>query len=211
MAKKRFIGEDGKEYVAKEKKPIFKKVWFWILIFIAIGAAASQSDDGNKVETDGAIATTESASSNDSKVTDESESIVEDTTLAMGVEGMSETLSLVVNQVGESYEINEGQFYSYTPDDGKYALVNVTLKNTGKESVSLHNGMFKIRHDGAEYKGVTLIGIENDYITFESLNPGIAKTGNLVFNVPENLSVSEAILVFSGSGLLSSPIEFYLQ
>lgn len=54
MAKK-IQGEDGKTYV--EKKPFYKRVWFWIvavlLIFIGIGAAngggSNSANDNNKV------------------------------------------------------------------------------------------------------------------------------------------------------------------
>lgn len=41
MAKK-IIGEDGKEYTIKEKKPFYKRVWFWILVvLIVLGAVGS--------------------------------------------------------------------------------------------------------------------------------------------------------------------------
>ena len=36
MAKKSFIGEDGKEYVEKVKNPFYKRVWFWILIVVVV-------------------------------------------------------------------------------------------------------------------------------------------------------------------------------
>lgn len=48
MAKK-IQGEDGKTYV--EKKPFYKRVWFWIvvvlLIFVGIGAVGSHSSNGS--------------------------------------------------------------------------------------------------------------------------------------------------------------------
>ena len=48
MAKKKVIGEDGKTYVMKEKKPIYKRVWFWILaviVVVGIGGALGEEDD----------------------------------------------------------------------------------------------------------------------------------------------------------------------
>ena len=54
MAKKKFIGEDGKTYVAKVKKPFYKRVWFWILAIIIIGGIGSAlgggSDDSSTTE-----------------------------------------------------------------------------------------------------------------------------------------------------------------
>ncbi|EOH93140.1 DUF4352 domain-containing protein [Enterococcus pallens] len=51
MAKKRVTGEDGKTYVVKEKKPFYKRVWFWILaiivVIIVIGGLGGESEDQN--------------------------------------------------------------------------------------------------------------------------------------------------------------------
>lgn len=47
MGKKKVTGEDGKTYVMKEKKPFYKKVWFWILAIIVV-AAIGGSLGGNK-------------------------------------------------------------------------------------------------------------------------------------------------------------------
>lgn len=38
--KKKVVGEDGKTYYMKEKKPIYKRVWFWILIVLVVGGIA---------------------------------------------------------------------------------------------------------------------------------------------------------------------------
>lgn len=48
MAKRKVTGEDGKTYVMKEKKPFYKKIWFWVLIVIvviAVGGGALGGDD----------------------------------------------------------------------------------------------------------------------------------------------------------------------
>lgn len=45
MAKKTIIGEDGKEYTVKEKRPIYKRVWFWVLAIIVIAGIGSQLGD----------------------------------------------------------------------------------------------------------------------------------------------------------------------
>lgn len=48
MARKKVTGEDGKTYVMKEKKPFYKKIWFWILAVVALaiigGALGGGSD-----------------------------------------------------------------------------------------------------------------------------------------------------------------------
>ncbi|WEV56171.1 Ltp family lipoprotein [Ligilactobacillus acidipiscis] len=49
MSKKQITGEDGKKYTVKEKKPFYKRVWFWILVivvvFIGVGSMGGGSDD----------------------------------------------------------------------------------------------------------------------------------------------------------------------
>lgn len=58
MAKKKVVGEDGKTYTMKEKKPIYKRVWFWILAVIlvagiggALGGSEEPANGGEKVDT----------------------------------------------------------------------------------------------------------------------------------------------------------------
>ena len=46
MAKKRIVGEDGKEYYVKEKKPIYKRVWFIaIMVIVVLGVIGSMFGD----------------------------------------------------------------------------------------------------------------------------------------------------------------------
>lgn len=136
----------------------------------------------------------------------------EDKAIALGSEGQSDNLSLKVNKIAAKKEIKEGDFISYKPDSGKYAIVNITIKNTGKEAISLTNGYFKlITADEAEYTPTILIGLDNKYISFETINPGLDVTGNLVFEVPNDLTVADATLRFSGTGLFSSATDFSLK
>lgn len=49
MAKKRIKGDDGKEYIVKEKKPFYKKWWFWlIIVFLIIGAIGQNAEDNDE-------------------------------------------------------------------------------------------------------------------------------------------------------------------
>lgn len=147
------------------------------------------------------------SSSSSFEETSEASSLV-----SLGSEGQSDDLLLKVNNIGEKEEIIEGNVISYKPDSGKYAIINVTLKNNGKQSISFSNGFFKLLStDGAEYIPTILIGLDNNYINYESVNPGLELTGNLVFEVPSDFVVSSSALQFSGTGLFTSSISFALE
>ncbi len=51
MSKKTIVGEDGKEYTVKEKKPIYKRPWFIVIIALIalgiIGNALGGNEDKN--------------------------------------------------------------------------------------------------------------------------------------------------------------------
>lgn len=78
--KKKFVGEDGKEYIAKEKKPFYKKVWFWILIVIVIAAF------GNSLGKETTDKNTESTNN-----VKEAESVVNETNSSSTLEQVIET------------------------------------------------------------------------------------------------------------------------
>ncbi|MFC6323999.1 hypothetical protein [Companilactobacillus baiquanensis] len=69
---KKIVGKDGKEYSVKEKKPFYKKWWFWlivaiVLIFIVpamIGGSGNDSSDSSDVK--------DAKTTNTSKDTDDS-------------------------------------------------------------------------------------------------------------------------------------------
>ena len=49
MAKKTIIGQDGKEYEVKEKKPFYKKWWFIVLaVIFVIGTIGNMFGDDSK-------------------------------------------------------------------------------------------------------------------------------------------------------------------
>lgn len=75
MGKKTFIGEDGKEYVAKVKKPFYKKWWFIALaIIVVIGIIGSL---GGGTEDSGNTQAPNSSSNSDSKPAEKEYTVVD--------------------------------------------------------------------------------------------------------------------------------------
>lgn len=123
----------------------------------------------------------------------------DDNQITFGEAGdISEELTLVVNGVTETDNIlTANGLLSYKPDSGKYAVVNVTISNVSKKSQSLLLNYFKlIGTDDAEYVS-TIIAVGDDkYITVDTINPNLDITGNLVFEIPQDVSAQDFLLQY---------------
>jgi hypothetical protein len=78
MAKKKVVGEDGKTYTVKVKKPFYKRVWFWILIIIvvagiggALGGGGSDDDKSADKSSDTKTSQSESSKASSSSKKDD--------------------------------------------------------------------------------------------------------------------------------------------
>lgn len=97
-----------------------------------------------------------------------------------------------VNNIDEVNSISAANGYmKYTPDaEGAVFLkVNVTVKNTGKQMINTDSSFFKLKtSDDVEYSPSTVLVADEEYFLYEGINPGLAQTGNVVFEVPSGLS-----------------------
>lgn len=95
-----------------------------------------------------------------------------------------------VNKVTTTKEIKDGEFYSYKLDaEGSiFLVVNVTVKNAGKEMITTDTSFFQLLKDEISYNPSTLLTTSGDYFLYEGINPGLAQTGNVVFEIPEDMT-----------------------
>ncbi|WP_238650664.1 DUF4352 domain-containing protein [Paenibacillus piscarius] len=95
-----------------------------------------------------------------------------------------------VNKVNTTKKIKDGDFLSYEPDsDGSiFLVVNVTVKNAGKKMITTDSSFFQLLKDEVSYNPSTLLTTSGDYFLYEGINPGLAKTGNIVFEIPEDMT-----------------------
>ena len=113
MAKK-IKDENGNTYV--QKKPFYKRVWFWILVVIVVAVGASmggKKDDGSK-DSSSKASTSQTASSKKSNVHTEYTSPLNkaktySNTMHMSKKGLYEQLT---SDAGEKF----------TPDEANYAI-----------------------------------------------------------------------------------------
>lgn len=73
--------------------------------------------------------------------------------------------------------------------NAKFQLIKVTVKNNGKEAVTISDSFFKLlEDDGTEYSSDTAAAIyanQDGSFFLEQINPKTAKTGVIVFDIPE--------------------------
>lgn len=157
--------EQGNTYV--QKKPFYKKVWFWILIVLVLiiggSAAGSDSDSPKKV------ADSSNKAESKSSKNDKTDFKVGDTIETDGVK-------MTVNSV----EFPAGSEFN-TPEDGKsWVVVNLTIKNDSDKVVNYNPFDFKLDADG---NSTSFTGINMDVkntLNSGDLKKGASVSGNLV-------------------------------
>ena len=164
---------------AKNKKPIFKKWWFWtiiVLLFIAVVSSGNDSDSGN----------TTSVSENTS-TTKETVNVTEPAKTEYHVGDILQdgNTKIVFMSSGDYVETNEFM----QPKDGyKYIFLQFAFENTSNSSdasVSVYN--FECFADN--YAVEMYYGGDEDLSA--TLSPGRATTGYVYFEVPTDATVIE--------------------
>lgn len=84
--------------------------------------------------------------------------------------------------------------------NGEYIAISLRVSNVGNESATISSSDFKLR------RGSTLFDSANESITEDGaffltkLNPGTARTGSILFDVPANTGVANYELQVFGNG-----------
>ena len=128
-----------------------------------------------------------------------------ETVAPIGKEIGNDKVTIKVNSATESKEISDDSGYlSYKPGAGaKFVLINITAKNIGKSSYSFVVSNFQLDgKDGKQYSPNIMV-VQN-YLNNGSMNPGLTETGNIAFEVPENMKLSDLTMRFQEFLSLSS-------
>lgn len=185
-------------------------VFIGIIVFFAIiGSVVSKNgtSDANSNDAQQQVEATETSETSEASETS-------GTSIVFGEEGeIAKEVMLKVNEVTETDSISAANgMMSYTPDSGKYAVVNVTISNNSKKSQNLLLNYFKlVGPDEAEYVA-TIVAIADDkFITVDTINPNLDITGNLLFEIPKELSAQDCKLKYSDYDLFSNISYFELK
>ncbi|WP_416730262.1 DUF4352 domain-containing protein [Fictibacillus sp. JL2B1089] len=188
----------GKE---KVKKPFYKKWWVWVIAIIVVAAATGgEEDTGTSTassEPKSEVASTEPAKKEEKKSEKKSEE-KKPKQFTVGQEVKVGNLSYIVKGVTETNKISSVLGDKTT--EGKFAIVELTVKNNDKKARMADTTMFKIKTaDDTEYDpDVELDMYANEAgetFFLQDINPNLSKTGKVVFELPAeakeyNLEVS---------------------
>ncbi|MBD8522504.1 DUF4352 domain-containing protein [Lysinibacillus fusiformis] len=162
----------------------------FIALFILLIIIGMFVGDDNKETTDKEKEPVTASTNTDSK-NDKSDA-GKDKKVSIGEELSVGKVIFKVNSINEVNEISAANGYmKYKPDaEGAVFLnVNVTVKNSGTEMIQTDSSFFKLKAaNGASYSPSTIIVADDKYFTFEGINPGLALTGNVLFEVPTGLT-----------------------
>ena len=190
MAKK-IKDEHGKVYV--QKKPFYKRVWFIVLVgLFVIGGlqsvlgGGSNSSTSSSQDTSTTTQTTTEASASSSEKSEE-------VTYSIGQEVPVGDVVYIVNS--KEVNTNVGGEFGKTAN-GIFLVLNVTVKNNGKEAITVTDDFFTLLKGDVEYKSDSTAGIyanqdANFFLT--EVNPENSITGNVVFDITEETANDPSI------------------
>ena len=163
---------------SKDKKPIYKKIWFWvgvIIIISIIGGAGSQQ--AKKVgESSSSSDNSSSASSEQEKTSDEK------TEFKIGDVIAFDGKELTVEKVERNY--NTGSQF-ITPKEGKeFVKINVKIENKSDKELDYNSFDFKVEDNQGAIETYSVMAQSDDAINYGELAKNGKKTGSVVFEVP---------------------------
>lgn len=172
------------------------KIFLGLLLLGVLGMLFGKDDEKTSQTADSASpASSLSASSEQeqSSVTQEETSSTEVASSAEASYGIGQVVSVgdleyTVN--AKSIESNFGGEFGKTAN-GVYLTLNVTVTNRGKKALTVSDGFFTLLQGDVEYSTDTTAGIyANDNANFflQELNPQSSITGNVVFDVTEEVA-----------------------
>lgn len=188
MAKKKLYDENGAEVKGKLKKPFYKKVWFWVLAILVVGAIGGSlgEDEANTASEPETTPAETTAKEEPKKEEKKKEKPAKETK----VYNISDEVNVgkvmyVVN--GVETADNVGGEYGQNAK-GTYLIVDVTVTNNGEEALTVDDNLFVLKNEGKEYKSDAVAGMsanENGSFFLESINPELSMSGKVVFDVSD--------------------------
>lgn len=179
-----------------ERKPIYKKWWFWaIIVILIIGISGSQ---GGKSDTNTTSSTSESVTSSTED---------EKTEYNQGEQAILGNGAITVTNV----ERSQGSEYSKPKSGKEYVVVSLKIENKGKDNLSYNPFYFKMQNSQGQQENYTItMGVNDDtQLNSGELIPGGSVEGTLVFEEPKG--DTGLILIYNDNLWSSKELKIKLQ
>ncbi|RDG18008.1 DUF4352 domain-containing protein [Leuconostoc pseudomesenteroides] len=172
---KKITGDDGKTYV--QKKPFYKRVWFWILAIIVIAVIGGAMGGSNEGDTAKKVDSSSDAAKKVSNSGSKTESSAKQTTFKVGETAEYKGVQFKVNKV--DYTNGDGDIDS--PDSGKqYVVVNITITNNSDDKIDYNPFDYKLDDNGNQTDFDSTVSTVDSELNSGTLAKGASVTGNLV-------------------------------
>lgn len=189
---------------APAPQPFYKKWWFILIIIIIVVPGLTRGlGDGKSSQTSKKTdSSAQVAKSSEPEKTKASEAPKEDKASEAPKEDAStkEKVTEVKHKMGETVKVGDveyvvnskstaqtvGEGFLKKTANGTYLIVNVTVKNVGKKSMTVDSDYFKLLNGDAEYSddGTAGLRANKEGKFFHShVNPDNSITGNVVFDL----------------------------
>lgn len=162
----------------KEKKPIYKKWWFWVII--VIGLIAIGGSGNNNTDTVDKISQTSSEATAEQNSTENQASVSENTSAKVGEEITTKNLKIAFTSASDYTGYSQ---YSKPKDGNKVIKAEIAFENISSSDVSLNNiecyadgEKCEAFYSGEDYKSPAL----------ESISSGKKFKSIVYYEVPEN-------------------------
>ncbi|MBD3300063.1 MAG: DUF4352 domain-containing protein [Candidatus Moranbacteria bacterium] len=98
------------------------------------------------------------------------------------------TINIKVEEIEEMKQTTREYGSPGVADEGaKFVLVKLSVTNTTKAPFEFEDSFVLIDESGTKYNPAPPFSLIDDYLKYKELQPNIAKTGYMIFQVPENL------------------------
>ncbi|QIN29936.1 DUF4352 domain-containing protein [Brevibacterium luteolum] len=209
----------GAQPPVKQKKPLFKRWWFWLIIGIVLIAIISSTASGDDTSGDvGGTADEQGAAEEADTSAEESgagEADAADEEPAAATYGIGDTVEadgweITVSSVEDGISTVGDEFLN-AQAQGQFVTVKMSVKNTSSSPEYFFEDSIKLADDaGNTYASDSEAGIYagEDSLLLEEINPGNTASGTIVFDVPADVTPDR--LIFEG-GFFSTPVEVALS
>jgi TonB family protein len=156
-----------------------------------------------------AIGVSHITSSDSGSSTDHDFSVTEGNTIYHGA--MSSNVGVaVISVASQPYLFGFG---NVVRPDGKFVMVSLAIANQQHDAITMTTSLFELVDPAGNLYSASEKSLEvgtNNDLFLAQINPGVIKTGEVVFDVPLNLSVSDLRLKFRG-GMTGDSAEVALK